>query len=113
MKTKKTGNVPSEKEIQKAIIDYLAIRGLFFWRNNTGAMMSEYKGRTRFMRFGSVGSPDIFVLKNGHVHGLEVKGPKGKQSPSQKEWGESFERNGGHYHIVRSIDDVMQIFSTK
>ena len=75
-----------EAEAQKAIMEWLAWKHVFHWRNNTGAMMSEYKGRTRFMRFGAVGSPDIFALKDGVCYGIEVKGPKGVQSEAQKEF---------------------------
>ena len=96
----------SEHDAQKAILDWLAYRRIFHWRNNTGAMVSEYKGKTRFMRFGSVGSPDIFVLKNGVCYGIEVKGPKGTQSDAQKEFQVRFEVAGGVYILAKGIDEV-------
>ena len=75
-----------EKEIQKQILDYLGIKKYFYWRNNTGAMPTMYKGRKGFVRFGDVGSPDIFLVREGRIYGLEVKTPKGKQSDTQIRW---------------------------
>jgi len=98
-----------EKAIQKSILDYLGYRQKCFWRNNSGAMVSEYKGRQRFMRFGENGSPDIFVVKNGNIYGLEVKNEKGKQSDSQKEWEDKFTKAGGIYKVVRSLEDVQAL----
>ena len=96
----------SEHDAQKAILEWLAYCRIFHWRNNSGAMVSEYKGKTRFMRFGSVGSPDIFVLKGGTCYGIEVKGPKGTQSDVQKEFQVRFEAAGGVYVLAKGIEEV-------
>ena len=95
-----------EKVIQKAIVEYLTYRRVFHWRNNSGAMISEYKGKTRMMRFGAVGSPDIFALKGGILYGIEVKTTKGTQSDHQIEFQKNMETHGGIYFVARSIDDV-------
>lgn len=88
-------------------MEYLKIRKIFFWRNNSGAYVTE---RNHFLRFGEPGSPDIFAIHNGSIYGLEVKTPKGKPSLLQSLWSESFTTAGGHYYLVRSIDDVIKIF---
>lgn len=96
-----------ETEAQKAILDYLAIKKHFFWRNNSGAFETK---RGNFIRYGAKGSPDIFVLTDGgFLVQLEVKAPKGKLSPDQKEWKRRSEEIGAEYHVVRSIDDVQEI----
>lgn len=92
-----------EKQILKSILDYLEIKKIFHWRQNTGAL----KVQGRFIRFGEVGSPDIFIVRRGQIIGLEVKTDKGTQSDFQKEWQTNFESAGGIYHLVRSIDDVV------
>ena len=97
---------PKESEIQKAILEWLAWKHVFHWRNNSGAMLSEYKGKTRFMRFGKVGSPDIFAMKDGTCYGIEVKRPGGSQSEAQQEFQGEFEAAGGIYILAFSIDDV-------
>lgn len=98
---------PTEHEIQKQILDWLKIKGIFHWRNNTGAMASTYKGKTRFMRFGAVGSPDIFAVHRGKIYGIEVKGLKGEMSAAQDEFMRRIVIAGGFYIEARSLDDVV------
>ena len=97
----------SEKETQKLIIEYLKATRQFFWRNNSGAMMGSYKGKSRLMRFGDVGSPDIFVVRNGQIIGIEVKSSIGKQSDNQKEWQKRFEKAGGIYILTNSYESCV------
>lgn len=59
------------------------------------------------------GWPDVLVLYSdidsaGHpvVLGLEMKSLKGTQSADQKAVMEAFRRNGAHYWVCRSLDDV-------
>ena len=94
-----------EKDIQKAILEYLCFKRVCHWRNNTGATKTERGG---FIRFGSVGSPDIFALKNGTLYGIEVKTATGKLSHDQDMFGKTLELNGAKYIVARSIDDVMK-----
>lgn len=98
----------SEHDVQRLILDWLGMRGYFHWRNNSGAMVSSYKGKKRFMRFGAVGSPDIFAIIKGSIVGIEVKGPNGKLSPHQQIFSEGFRRAGGHYVVAHSLDDVLK-----
>ena len=94
-----------EKQIQSAILEYLTLKGIFHWRNNSGAMKTEHS----FVRFGAVGSPDIFALKHGILYGIEVKRPKGKVSEAQKNFGESMVQHGARYMIAYSLDDVRKV----
>ena len=70
-----------EKEIQKAILNYLALKRYFHWRNTSGAYKAEHGS---YVRYGTPGSPDIILIKNGFVWGIEVKTERGKLS-AQKE----------------------------
>jgi len=97
-----------EKEIQKLILDYLKAKKIFHWRNNTGA----FKRDNHFYRFGDNGSPDIFLVIKGQIYGVEVKNEKGKQSEYQKEWQEEFEKAGGVYLLVRSLEELLENLST-
>lgn len=99
----------TEHELQRCILDYLTQKRIFHWRNNSGALHSVYKGKARFMRFGAVGSPDIFAVKNGKIVGIEVKGPRGKLSAAQDEFGSRLIVAGGDYIVAYSLDDVMAI----
>ena len=95
----------NEKQVQNAVIKYLALKKYFYWRNNSGALKTERGG---FIRFGAVGSPDIFVIHKGRIIGLEIK-DKSRQSEGQKEFEENMKREGGEYYIIRSIDDIMKV----
>lgn len=94
-----------ESDIQRAIIDLLAARRIFYWRNNSGA----WKVENRFIRFGQPGSPDIFCLYKGKCYGIEVKNEKGKQSDLQQAWEISFQFAGGIYILARKVEDVESI----
>lgn len=97
-------------QLVKAIEQYLELnkkrKGYCFWRNNSGAMKTPGGG---FVRFGTPGSPDIVVVKDGYFIGLEVKAGSGRLSPIQKEFHQMLKDNGAECHVVRSIDDVQEI----
>ena len=115
-----------EGEVLRAVLDYLAVRHVLAFRMNTGAVASEYKGKKRFMRFGTPGMADVlafpvrrrdwFDTPSGvdYKHDciipfwLEVKAEKGRQSPLQKKFQALVEARGHRYRIVRSIEDVQE-----
>jgi len=99
-----------EKDIQLAICDYLARKKHMFWRQNTGGVFEVRTGSFRPMpKYSMNGVPDIIVIKDGFFIGLEVKRKNTKQSPAQKEFENRCKEAGGEYHIVRSIEDVIEL----
>ena len=100
----------SEHEVQTTIIDWLKMKRIFFWRANNGAMSIAHKGKSRFIRFGKKGSPDIFVIVGGKIFGIEVKAANGYQSQVQREFETEFTRAGGEYILAYSLEDVTHIF---
>lgn len=46
------------------------------WRCNSGAFKTEYKGKTRFIRFGATGMEDVQGLLFGIFLAVETKGSK-------------------------------------
>lgn len=96
----------AESDVQRAILDYLTLKHVFHYRNNSGMMVSEYKGRKRFTRFGAVGSPDIVCVVKGQYVGIEVKALKGRQTENQKEFQRQLEAAGGRYILAFSLDDI-------
>lgn len=57
------------------------------------------------------GAPDlILLLPRGKYHALaiEMKTPKGRQSPAQKEWQAYFESMGGKYVVCRSLEEFIE-----
>jgi hypothetical protein len=60
-----------------------------------------------FDRFGALGSPDIICVIGGQYVGIEVKGPKKKQSEHQKAFQQALEGAGGRYLLVYSLEDII------
>jgi hypothetical protein len=56
-----------ESFLQRQILDYLALKGIFHYRNNSGAFDN---GRGGFYRFGTKGSPDIICVIEGQYIGI-------------------------------------------
>lgn len=95
----------TEKETQKAILDYLSYKKIFHYRNNSGAFKTPEGG---FYRFGALGSPDIICVIKGLYIGIEVKDIKGYLNKNQIEFKDALEKAGGIYITVRSIDDILK-----
>lgn len=94
---------PLESEIQRTILQYLEIRGIFHWRNNTGALKSD----TRFVRFGHKGSSDIVgVLPGGRALFIEVKRRTGRLTEAQKEFIARAHMAGALAFEARSVEEV-------
>lgn len=92
-----------ESDLVKMCLDYLRMRKIFCYRNNTGGMKTERGG---FIRFGAVGSPDIVMVINGKYIALEIKTEKGQQSEGQKQFQQELEKAGGIYLLVRSLEQL-------
>ena len=90
-----------EGDVLKQIKDYLARRGIFFFRCNTG--------RRGGVSFGIKGAPDIVgILPNGRFLAIEVKSPAGKASEAQMSFLSEILQNGGLAFVARSVDDVVR-----
>lgn len=81
--------------------------GIFCFRNNSGAFAAQYKEKVHFVQFGLKGSSDIIAIVNGIFVGIEVKGPKGKQSEYQGAFQKNVEDAGGIYILAFSWEDVI------
>lgn len=90
-----------ESDVLRAVLDYAHRLGGYGYRQNSGAIVSEYKGKKRFIRYGEPGCSDTVLIINGVVLFCETKDELGKQSPEQKAWQETIERSGGVYCVCR------------
>lgn len=85
-----------ENIVKRQIKDYLWLRGWFNFPLMQG--LGCYPG-----------APDRIAIKDGRVLFIEVKAPKGNQSPYQKRFQKYTELSGGEYVLARSVDDVIKI----
>jgi len=88
-------------------IQYLQARGIYHWRNSTGAVKI---GTGRFMKFGKKGSSDILgILPGGRLLCVECKAPKnGRLSPEQKQFIDDVTKAGALAIVVRGWIELDQ-----
>jgi hypothetical protein len=99
-----------EEQLQVAVCKYLrhALEGnsMFFAVPNGGL-----RSRTEAIRFKATGTipgiPDICVVNDGRLIGIELKAPKGRVSDAQLYCHERLRRARVPVTICRSIDDVI------
>ena len=97
----------NETQLVKMILQYLHLKGVFAFRNNTGMHISEYKGTRRAVRFGQPGSADILgVIKHGRALAIEAKVKPNKPTVTQAAWLQRFSEAGGLAIIAYNLDDV-------
>lgn len=100
-----------EGRVLNAVCNYLAeleFRGvLMFWRQNNGATYDAKRGVYRKPGVGQRnGVPDVMVLHQGKMIGIECKAGDGKQSTAQVAFAADMDKHGGFYHVVWSLDDL-------
>jgi len=94
-----------ESDIQLEILRYLRSQGLLFWRFSPDTYVQAI-GRYVKHEYVPNGLPDIMVLVQGKMIGLEIKQATGHPSADQLLMQKRFALLGHEYHIVRSLDDV-------
>jgi hypothetical protein len=90
-----------ESQVLHSVLDYAARLGGYGYRQNSGAVVSEYKGKRRFIRYGEPGASDTVLIIGGVVIFCECKDELGRQSPEQQAWQAAIEQAGGRYVVVR------------
>ena len=99
----------NERDILKSILQFLAVKKIFCWRNNVGATVSKYKGVTRFIRYGYKGSSDVLgILPDGRFFAIEVKRKGNKTTEAQDIFLDEIKKNNGFAMVAYSIDDVIE-----
>ena len=105
-----------------AILDYLRLRNIPAWRQNTGAM----RVGNRYVRFGEAGQPDVMGILPASDHVERVYGPdaalytagrllcieaktgKGRLSADQRAWLARAEAAGALCLVARSLDELRE-----
>lgn len=99
--------LPREADVQRACLELLAVRGVWAWRTNAGAV----KVGRRLVQLAPPGTPDILaVLPGGRLLGVEVKAAGGRLRPSQRAWADQARKAGAAVLLVRSageLDDAL------
>lgn len=101
-------NKALENTLKKDVLKFLESSGVFCFRNNTGAIISQYKGKSRFFKFGAVGSGDIFALHRGVFVSIELKAPGKSPTFDQESWMERVRHHGGAASWFCGKDEFIQ-----
>lgn len=102
---RRRGKTP-EGSLVAACLELLGSRRVFCWRNNTGCLLDR-TGRP--VRYGLVGSADIFAVVKGQLWAIECKVGHGMLTEAQADFGTRLMTEGGRYIVVRdSIDALAQ-----
>lgn len=100
-----------EKDVQRAILQYLALKNVWCHRMNSGAaLFQSSEGKQRYVRFGAKGMADILVFTDSSVIWIEVKGSEGHQSSDQKEFQDKAESLNHVYILAHSVEDIVSLF---
>jgi hypothetical protein len=100
-----------ESDIQLQIMRYLRSQGMLFWRFSPDTYVQSI-GRYIKHEYVPDGLPDIMILVEGKMIGLEVKQRSGSIRPDQLLMKKRFELLGHEYHVVRSLEDVQKVIHT-
>lgn len=110
---------PLEKDIQRQCLDWLAVRGVFAIRINSGAMQGSHNGKKWFIRLNSEpGCSDILACgeyrgRKGVFIALEIKRPGNKPTPVQQSFLDMVARKGGLSAVITSVEDLETLFYGK
>lgn len=98
-----------ETIIQRDIIKWLELKGLFFKRERNQNFRNTAYG-VKFLPSEVPGYPDISgVLPNGRAYFIEVKTKTGRLSDVQKQTHEDLRANGALVIVARSLDDLKEL----
>ena len=100
--------IHEENQIQRNIVKYLRTVNIFVFSCPNGINVKNASTRNILQLSGlTSGVSDLIILHKGITYFCEVKTPKGKQLPTQKEFEQEVTKQGFEYIIFRSIDDAI------
>ena len=100
----------AELRLQCAVVQHLRLRcprDVFFAAIPNGEHRSKKTG-ARLKAMGVIaGAPDLLIIANGIVHGLELKAEGGRQSAAQRAVEDRWRAAGGIYAVTTGIDETL------
>lgn len=102
---------PTESDLLAVIRQWLTMHGAKVIRINSGAVVSEYKGKKRFIRYNDTpGCSDLICAFKSRFLSVEVKRPGSRTDPKRKSKQEQFAREvelaGGIALTVSSLAEL-------
>lgn len=96
-----------ESSVQKSIMQWCEANRIFVRRRNVGAIKADYKGKSRFIRFGGTGQSDLWLIHEGRHVECEVKAPGNTPTLAQMTWMADVCQAGGRAFWCSSLDEFI------
>jgi hypothetical protein len=104
-----------EKDVARAISDFMEYKGWRRFRNNVGVAMNPSGG---LHRYGEKGMPDLLFVRYAPKYRpwtlmiwVETKRPRGRLSPHQEKWQEEETAAGAVIVTVNSFEDFLDWYN--
>lgn len=102
-----------EGAVVRACLDFLEIKQITAWRNNTIGIYDERRKAYR-TNAGRNGVADIIgCLPGGRFLAIECKAGKGRLSPAQVEFQRDIIRAGGLHIVAYRVEDVIEVLEAE
>lgn len=104
----------TEKHIEKAILEFLRVKGIFCWKQNTVGVYDAAKGiyRAPMSPFIIKGVADILAVqpKTGRLIAIECKMPERRNNLTQyqTEFLKNINESGGIAFVATGVSDVAE-----
>ena len=96
----------TERELgHRVLVRIGALPGVRVFRMNVGRARAP---NSQVVTFGVPGMGDYLVLVAGRYAWLELKGPRGQQTPAQQAFQRMVHGLGGVYAVVRTVEDAVK-----
>lgn len=103
------GNTVSESQLQDGIRLALGqMPDVTLWRNNVGHAVMKGGARVTF-GVGGPGGSDLIGMFRGRFLAVEIKTPRGRQSPEQRQFQLLVESKNGIYLMPRSVQHAIDM----
>ncbi len=101
----------AESALVRGVLEYLELRGIFAWRNNSGSILQRRGPKTYRIKLAPEGAPDIIgVLGDGRFLGIECKKIGGRTDKDRELAQQAFQNrlreNRAVVFVARTLDDV-------
>ncbi len=99
-----------EQAIHQAVVAHLNLRAepKCFWWHTPNEGKRGFVNAAHLKAMGmTAGVPDLLILKDGRLHALELKAPKGRLTPSQILVLDRMQYCGAEVSVAHSIDEAL------
>lgn len=99
----------SEKAIQNTILEYLKLKKIFAWQNDSVGIYDLQKKKFRFNPTKMKGVADIIGIYRSKFLAIECKSQNGRLNENQKHFLDRVVKEGGISIVARDIKDVEEV----